>query len=46
LNIFLVGSSKGTLSGLTPGATEYQDAISRLGQLIIRDKILVPGKHK
>ncbi|KAJ3658746.1 hypothetical protein Zmor_010468 [Zophobas morio] len=33
------GSCRGPLGTMTAGATEYQDAISRLGQMIIRDKI-------
>ncbi|KAH1028080.1 uncharacterized protein LOC109533751 isoform X3 [Dendroctonus ponderosae] len=39
---YCVGSCKGALSSMTAGASEYQDAISRLGQLIIRDRIHDP----
>ncbi|RZB39491.1 uncharacterized protein BDFB_002097 [Asbolus verrucosus] len=42
----LAGSCRGPLGNMTAGATEYQDAISRLGQMIMRDKIhyAVPKK--
>ncbi|XP_050299765.1 uncharacterized protein LOC126738454 isoform X1 [Anthonomus grandis grandis] len=40
--VYCVGSCKGPLSSMTAGASEYQDAISRLGQLIIRDRIHDP----
>ncbi|CAH1127261.1 unnamed protein product [Ceutorhynchus assimilis] len=39
---YCVGSCRGPFTTMTSGATEYQDAISRLGQLIIRDKIHDP----
>ncbi|XP_030761312.1 uncharacterized protein LOC115886356 isoform X1 [Sitophilus oryzae] len=39
---YCIGSSKGPLATVTSGATEYQDAISRLGNLIIRDRIHDP----
>ncbi|XP_076253429.1 uncharacterized protein LOC143191875 isoform X1 [Rhynchophorus ferrugineus] len=43
---YCVGNCKGHFSSITPGATEYQDAISRLGNLIIRDRLHDPSVQK
>ncbi|XP_060531568.1 uncharacterized protein LOC132705151 [Cylas formicarius] len=42
---YYAGTTKGGLSSVTVGATEYQDAISRLGYLIIRDRIHDPRRR-
>ncbi|KAK5643980.1 hypothetical protein RI129_007825 [Pyrocoelia pectoralis] len=34
----------GGLSGVTPGLTEYQDGVSKVGQVIIREKLHYPKK--
>ncbi|XP_008192890.2 uncharacterized protein LOC103312874 [Tribolium castaneum] len=39
MSSYCAGSCRGPLGSMTAGATEYQDAISRLGQMIMRDKI-------
>nr|XP_023030098.1 uncharacterized protein LOC111518016 [Leptinotarsa decemlineata] len=42
----VVGSCRGGTFTLTPGCTEYQDTVSRLGNLIIRDGLHDPIRRK
>ncbi|KAG5885849.1 hypothetical protein JTB14_035869 [Gonioctena quinquepunctata] len=42
----IVGSCRGGTFTLTPGCSEYQDTVSRLGNLIIRDGLHDPARRK